>query len=126
MKKKGIFYNIGLFGSLIKFLLFPVGILNKYPDSMVKNEVIIDKNKISIKLCKIARVYKNANDKFYNSIGELLKTGLLDMEECSDKNFHQLTFSTANIQKYFKTNRINHRIKTINKQLRLLIQDIRN
>ena len=112
MKKKEILYNIGLFGSLLKFLLFSVGILNKYPDSMAKNDISIENNKISIKLCKIARTYKNANDKFYNSIGELLKTGLLDMEECPDKNFHQFTFRTANIQKYFKTNRINNRITT--------------
>lgn len=127
MKKEEMLYNIGLLSTLLKvLLLLPVRILNIFPDSLLKNELIIEKNKISIKLCKIGRVNKTVNDKFYNSIGELLKTGLLEVEECSDKNFHQLTYRKGNIQKYLKSVRINQRIKTIGKQLQLLVEDITN
>jgi len=106
--------------------MLTISILNEFPDSVVNDEVIIEKNKISIKLCKIGRVNKTASDKYYKSICELVKTGLLELEECSDKNFHKLTYKKGNIQKYFKSIRINRRAKNINQQLRLLLKDINN
>ena len=103
MNAKKLLYNLKLFCSLLKYFALPIWILSKYPNSLAKNEVCFENNKISVRLNKIAELYKSAGDKPYNSIRELLKVGLLELEECPDKNFYKITYTKGNFQKYLKS-----------------------
>lgn len=95
MKYNDICKFLSLLIKLIQFFMIAAYILNKYPESITKGDIIIEKNKFSIKICKIMRFCKSTD-----SIEELLEAGLLNCEECADKNFHQITYCKGNVQKY--------------------------
>lgn len=103
MKMNEILYNLKLFYVLFKFFMLPIFILSKCPSCMAKDEICIGNDKFAIRVNRFARTYNSADIKYFNDYGELIVTGLLNLEECSDKNFHQLSYCKGNIKKYLNS-----------------------